>query len=87
MIFRRIILETEKLNLNDIETYVNSTHIKLKYNEIKIIVKQSLKPNVFILDLRGEGADGLSKKLKNYFQPYCPNKVQIKKEIKLIPKK
>jgi hypothetical protein len=84
--FRRIIIETAKLTYDDLNSYLNSDIIRLKYNDINILLKVGLKLNVFIIDLRGDGGDGLSKKLKQHFQPYCEKKIQIKKEIKLIPK-
>jgi hypothetical protein len=84
MIFRRIIINSNKITNDDILHYLNSDLIKLNYPYCNTQIKPSKKENICILDVIGEGADGLSKRLKIKFTPYSDN-IKVKKEKKLTP--
>ena len=90
MTFRRIIIEHQEndqfeLLRNDIDSYLTSNNFLNKYPNLKVINKPSVKEYVFIIDFKGEGADSVSKKVKNLTTKYN-GKAKIRNQVKLIPK-
>ncbi len=73
MTFRRVIFEGENINKleEEIKTYTQRVSFKINYPLLDIkIIKPPHKDNVLVVDIWGEGADTISKKLKNIGEKY-----------------
>lgn len=84
MAFRRIIFNSEQRDSinQDVEKYINSDFYKTNYKDLKTTIKNGVKPEVLVVDINGEGADSVAKKLKMVGAKYNA-KVTIKNEIPL----
>lgn len=67
MAFRRIILTGDKIEdvKKDLERLFELPKHKIDFPNLKINIKQGAKPNTLVVDLNGDGADSVSKKVKD----------------------
>jgi len=84
MAFRRIIYTSEQRDniKQDVEKYMESDFYKSTYQTLKTTIKNGVKPDVLVVDINGDGADSVAKKLKVIGIKYDA-KVTIKNEIPL----
>ncbi len=67
MAFRRIIINGEKVEevKKDLERLFELPKHKIDFPNLKIDIKKGTKENTLVIDLNGEGADSVSKKVKD----------------------
>jgi hypothetical protein len=68
MAFRRVIFTSDsKLDTvkQDINRLVDTKNFQIKFPDCKVVIKPSVKPDTLIVDVNGEGADSVAKKLKD----------------------
>jgi hypothetical protein len=84
MAFRRLIYNSEQRDniKQDVEKYMESDFYKVTYTNLKVTIKNGVKPEVLVVDINGDGADSVAKKLKTIGAKYNA-KVTIKNEIPL----
>lgn len=65
--FRRIVLTTDKIDQlkDDLDRLFSLNKMKIDFPNLKIDIKIGVKPNTLIVDLTGDGADSVSKKVKD----------------------
>ena len=89
MAFRRVIYTSDsKLDIikQDINRLMDTKTFQIQFPNCKVTIKSSVKPNTLIVDVNGEGADSVAKKLKDLGgKNGVPAK--IKTDIKLAPVK
>jgi hypothetical protein len=89
MAFRRVIFTSDsKLDTvkQDINRLIDTKNYQIKFPDCKVVIKPSVKPDTLIVDVNGEGADSVAKKLKDLgIKNGVPAK--IKTDIKLAPVK
>jgi len=86
MAFRRLLFTSDKLEdiKKDIERLLSTDKFKSDFKDLKTTFKPSVKDNVLIIDVNGEGADSVSKKLKDIGIKYKA-KVIVRNEAKTTP--
>jgi hypothetical protein len=87
MAFRRVIFTSDsKLDTvkQDINRLIDTKNFQIKFPDCKVVIKPSVKPDTLIVDVNGEGADSVAKKLKDLGGKYGVA-VKIKTDIKLTP--
>lgn len=86
MAFRRVIFTSD--NLADIkkatERLFSLDKFKSDFPDLKTTIKPGAKPNVLVVDVNGDGADSVSKKLKDIGNKFKAD-VKIRNEIKTSP--
>lgn len=67
MAFRRIILKGNNVEevKKDLERLFSLPKHKIDFPELKIDIKYGINPNTLVVDVNGEGADSVSKKVKD----------------------
>lgn len=86
MTFRRLVLTGKNCDKTkqEIENYINGVAFKINYPDIVIkILKSPVKEDTLVIDIIGEGADTVSKKLKDQGLKYSM-KATIKNQKPLI---
>ena len=65
--FRRIVITSDKVSetKTNLEQLFNNPQFKQSYNDLRVEIKNSIKPNVLVIDLSGVGADSVSKKVRD----------------------
>ena len=74
MAFRRVIFSGDEVEdvKKDIERTFNILKAKMDASGLKRTIKNGAKPNTLLVDLNGEGADSISKKLKEILDLLYP---------------
>lgn len=89
MAFRRVIFTSDsKLDTvkQDINRLTDTKNFQIKFPDCKIVIKPSVKPDTLIVDVNGEGADSVAKKLKDLGGKHGVA-VKIRTDVKLAPVK
>jgi hypothetical protein len=88
MAFRRVIFSGDEVEdvKKDIERTFNILKAKMDASGLKRTIKNGAKPNTLLVDLNGEGADSISKKLKEIGNKFKVT-TKIRTELKLAPVK
>lgn len=89
MAFRRVIFTSDsKLDTvkQDINRLVDTKNFQIKFPDCKVAIKPSVKPDTLIVDVNGDGADSVAKKLKDLGSKHGVA-VKIKTDVKLAPVK
>lgn len=88
MAFRRIIFTGENIKdvKDDIERLFDSHKFQQDYADVKTTFKSGAKTDVLVVDLNGDGADSVSRKLKDIGNKFKVA-TKIRNEIKLAPVK
>lgn len=88
MAFRRIIFTGENIKdvKDDIERLFDSHKFQQDYADVKTTIKTGVKTDVLVVDLNGDGADSVSRKLKDIGNKFKVA-TKIRNEIKLAPVK
>jgi hypothetical protein len=87
MAFRRVIFTSDsKLDTvkQDINRLIDTKNFQIKFPDCKVVIKPSVKPDTLIVDVNGEGADSVAKKLKDLGGKHGVA-VKIKTDVKLTP--
>jgi hypothetical protein len=83
MAFRRVIFTSDS-KLEKLEKEIKSKNYQTQFPDCKLTIKPSVKPDTLIVDVNGDGADSVAKKLKDLGGKYGVA-VKIKTDIKLTP--
>lgn len=67
MAFRRIVITADNKQIveDDLNRLFNLDKFKIDFPGVKVEFKNSIKPEIIIVDLNGEGADAVSRKVKD----------------------
>lgn len=86
MAFRRVIFTSNKLEdiKKEVERFFTLDKFKTDFPGVKTTIKPSVKSDVFIVDVNGEGADSVSRKLKDIGAKFKAT-VKVRNEIKTTP--
>ena len=86
MAFRRIIFTGDKISglKENVLNFFELDKFKNDFPSVKSTVKDGAKPNVLVVDVNGDGADSVSKKLKDIGNKWKVE-TKIRNEIKLSP--
>ena len=86
MAFRRVIFTSNKLEdvKKDVERLFSLDKFKSDFPDLKTTIKPGAKSDVLVVDVNGDGADSVSKKLKDIGNKFKAD-VKIRNEIKTTP--
>lgn len=86
MAFRRVIFTSDKLAdvKKDVERFFSLPKFKTDFPGLKTTIKPGAKSDVLVVDVNGEGADSVSRKLKDIGIKFKAT-VKVRNEIKTTP--
>lgn len=73
MTFRRLIISGDAVDRykSETEKYIKGVYFKTNYPDVDIkIIKSPFKENTLVIDIKGEGADSVAKKLRDQGTKY-----------------
>lgn len=88
MAFRRVIFTSPKISdvKQDVERLFSLDKFKSDFPGLKTTIKPGAKPDVLVVDVNGDGADSVSRKLKDIGTKFKAD-IKIRNEIKTTPLK